>query len=329
MKVRMNLAITRAALLALLGSWTLVAGTARASIIRNFDSVPSGDTVLTGGVLSGPGAPGSPSSQFNNTASPGFGSASASTGAYNGAYQINGANLVSELGSSLTDFTLVYAYKPDSPNLPNGNSLLVRQLRMFDYSTSVTLEVRMVNQRPNLYLNNIAISGPAIGNTNFSNRLMDGDPGTTVNAPPSTGSGGTAGANTEWVFYAATYHAVTATQVQVSEYGMTESQLSSGLRNYTNGLSPNPVTNSTLGLTNVAFLELGNATFGGGNNRPYDGSFDSFGFYPSVLTETEIAALGTSALTVVPEPASWLLCSLGLCGWQVIARRVRSQRIAN
>jgi hypothetical protein len=311
----------------------LFANTAAAAIIRDFESVPSGDTVVAGGVLSGPGSPGSPVQQFNNTAVNGFGSQDATTGAYNGSYKINGNNLVNGMGAAFTDFTLVYAYKPDVPNLAAGNALLVRQLRMFDFSTNVTLEVRMNNQRPNLFLNNTAVSGPAIGNANFANRLMDGDPNTTVNPSTSgspTGSAGTFATTnpTEWTFYAATYHAVDLTHVQVTEYGMTQSSLltesnpANALRAYTSGISTNLVANSTLSVTSVAFLELGNATFGGGNNRPYDGSFDAFGFYPSVLSVGDITNLGLAALTV-PEPASWLLLSLALVSGKGLLRQRR------
>ena len=131
---------------------------------------------------------------------------------------------------------------------------------------------------------------------------------------------------TEWTFYAATYHAIDLTHVQVTEYGMTQSSILTesnplnALRAYTSGISPNLVANSALSVTSVAFLELGNATFGGGSNRPYDGSFDAFGFYPSVLPVSDITNLGLAALQV-PEPTSWLLTSLAIVAGQGLRRR--------
>ena len=65
----------------------MIASPASAAIIRDFESVPSGDTVVAGGVLSSTGSPGSPVQQFNNTAVNGFGSQDATTGAYNGSYK--------------------------------------------------------------------------------------------------------------------------------------------------------------------------------------------------------------------------------------------------
>lgn len=297
---------------------------AMAAIIRDFEtsSVPAGSFYTSPAQWSSGGAPGSPAGRMDNTAAPGYGSAS-SAGSYAGVYRIggNGAGtglVASELGaSSLTDFTLVYAYLPGTPMVANGSSTLARQFRLWDFNSGTTsLEVNLAGSagpRPSLSLNSGTVSATQAANATFSARLMDGDSSTTVNASPSTGGSGTYSAsNPEWVFYAVTYHAISATQTFVEEYGMTAG--SSGLRKYTSSTTTvGGPTTVAVGAT--ATIDIGSAAFGGSGNRPYDGSIDSFGFYPSVLSVDDITALGNAAFTPVPEPSTIaLLAAMGLVG---------------
>jgi PEP-CTERM motif len=301
-------------LLLSVGMWSFQAMQTSAAIIRDFESStpPATDQFIAPSQWSSGGSPGSPAGRMDNTAAVGYGS---SAGVYNGVYRIGGSNsnVINELGaSSLTDFTLCYAYLPSSPMVPNGSSTDARQFRLFDFNSGTTLlEVRLAGSagpRPDLWLNNLTnVAATQAVNATFSARLMDGDSSTIVNAPPSTGgSGSYSAANPEWVFYAVTYHANSPTQTFVEEYGMTAT--SGGLRKYTS--STTTVGSSTLSLAASAAIDLGSAAFGGSSSRPYDGSFDAFGFYPTVLSLEDIAALGTSAFTPVPEPSTIGLMTL-------------------
>ncbi|MEX2169162.1 MAG: PEP-CTERM sorting domain-containing protein [Pirellulales bacterium] len=297
--------------LAAVAASVLLVAPASAALIRNFDSgVPAGDSLVGGAVLSPTGSPGSPTMQLNNTAAPGFGNTAPN---YDGHYLINNANLTGELGtSSLGNFTIKYAYKNDVPNSNAGDSRV--QLRMVGSATVMT--IGQSNGRQGVVVNGNNFGTPAFGP---SARLMDGDPLTVVNAPPSTGGTGTCcSAQTEWVFFAMTYEALSPTLARVTQYGMPESQVGFGLRQFhVNTLS---VADSSVNLTGVS-LQLGNATFGATSNRPSDASFDAFGFFPSVLTFVELESMATMAL--VPEPSSMFIALLGGVGLLGVARRRR------
>lgn len=311
---------------------------AMSAVIRNFEtsSVPAGSFYNAAAQWSAGGSPGSPAGRLDNTAAPGYGSASGA-GSYTGVYRIGGNGtgtgvLTSELGaSSLTDFTLVYAYLPSAPMIANGTASDSRQFRLWDFNSGTTfLEVRLAGSagpRPALFLNgSSSISATQAVNATFSARLMDGDSTTTVNAAPSTGgSGSYSASNPEWVFYAVTYHANSATETFVEEYGMTAG--SSGLRKYTSSVTTG-LSSTTINLPATSAIDLGSAAFGGSGNRPYDGSFDAFGFYPSVLSLSEIQALATNAFVPapVPEPSTAFLGATAVAAvCQCISARRRKQ----
>ncbi|MCI0333145.1 MAG: PEP-CTERM sorting domain-containing protein [Planctomycetes bacterium] len=301
--------------LAAVAALALLVAPASAALIRNFNSgIPAGDSLVGGAVLSATGSPGSPSKQLNNTASPGFGNLAPN---YDGHYLINNANLIGGLGtSSLGSFTIKYAYKNDNPNSNAGDSR--RQLRMFNTTTAATvIDIGQSAGRQGVTINGVSFGTPAF---NPSSRLMDGDPLTMVNAPPATSGTGTFnGANaTEWVFFAMTYEAVSPTLARVTEYGMPESQVSFGLRQFhVNTLT---VANSSIPLTDLA-LQLANGTFSPTTNRPSDASFDAFGFFPSALTFADMETMAKMALVEIPEPSSMLMTLLGVVGLLGAARR--------
>ncbi len=311
--IRLRLAVRHlvAGILAAVAALALLEAPALAALIRNFDAgVPAGDSLVGGAVLSPTGSPGSPTMQLNNTAAPGFGTVAPN---YDGHYLINNANLVGELGtSSLSNFTLKYAYKNDNPNSNAGDSR--RQVRMFSSSATV-VDIGQSNGRQGVVVNGNNFGTPAF---NPSSRLMDGDPQTMVNAPPSTGGTGTFnGANpAEWVFFAMTYETLAPGLVRVREYGMSESQVSFGLRIFHDVTLSVP--SASVDLTGVA-LQLGNATFGATTNRPSDASFDAFGFFADVQSFASLESMAKMAL--VPEPSSMLMALLGLVGLLATARR--------
>lgn len=297
----------------------VIAGPTQAAIIRTFDSLPAGDTLVGAGVLGTPSSPGGGPQGFNNTAAPGFGTNGPN---YDGSYRIGHANLVSELGvTSMDKFTIAYAYKPDSPNMPGSPSLLTRQFRIFNTSSNAsTIDIGFASTRQSVTVNTVNLTSSSAANP--GNRLMDGDPATTVNAPPSTGGSGTCcGTTTEWVYFATTYEALSPTLVQITQYGMSESQTGFGLRQFfqTNV----SVASATVDISNsLIALELGNGTFGATSNRPYDGAFDDLSVYAEVVPFATLQTMALTSLTPVPEPSTVVMVVVGILGaWSSVRQR--------
>jgi hypothetical protein len=291
------------------------AAQASAQVIRTFDSVPVEDSLIaadktidvdfvgTGGKLSNVTPPGGGSSSFSNANSTGYGM---DANTYGGAYRIWGANLQAGLGTtSLTNFTIAYAYKPDSPNHPDTNKA-TRQLRMFDsFAGNTSLTISYSGRRQNVALSQFNPADSSTVSYDFGTppaglapRLMDGD----VTTIPS--GGGTYNANnaTEWVFFAMTYEATDATHARVTEYGQVAgTALTQIYQSAIIDMSTNS-QGSTFDISHQA-LDLGNALFDGPQFRPYDGYFDNFGFYSSALPLEQLTALGNAVFTAPPSIA--------------------------
>lgn len=305
-----------ASALVALATLSATAAPVSAILFRSFDSVPAGDSLTaadgavggvgTGGALGSVAPPGGGTSSFDNTASPGFGT-EAST--YGGTYRVGTSNLVGELGtSSLTNFTIAYAYKPDSPNQATANTS-ARQLRMYDATAGVTsLTISLSGRRQNINLTQydpLALPTPtstpySFGsppNTNAA-RALDGDPNTKTDG---TGGSFNANAATEWVFFAMTYESMPDNKARVTEYGMAQSEANAAvpLVQVFQSALIDMSTNShgtTFDVSNQ-ILELGNALFTA-NFRPYDAFYDNLGVYPEALTSTALTTIGKAALTV-------------------------------
>lgn len=304
----MNFNPTRPTLVQLtFSTLALALGTASANgaLIRNFDSLPAGDSIGTGGALSPAGAPGNPSSQFNNTAAPAWGNQAAN---YTGQYVVGNANLVAEVGtSSLSGFTLAYAYKPDSPNDPDVSArhLAIR----VDGGGSEVLGIGRSAHRPDVEINGVSVGLPGFFP---GSRLMDGDP-LTVSDPPT---GSCCSAQSEWVFYALTYQVlIPGVNARVRQFGMSQSEAATGLQVIMDTVG---YYGDTLDLTGRALI-LGNTGFGGGTVwRPSDASFDALSLTDGVLSDSQLSAMARSV--VIPEPGSVALVTLAALGLLVVGR---------
>lgn len=291
-----------------LAATLVVVAATQGALIRNFDSLPAGDTIGTGGALTPSGAPGNAGSEFNNKAAPAWGNQAAS---YTGQYVVGAANVAAEVGTtSLTSFTLAYAYKADSPNDPDVSArhLAIR----VDGGGDEVLGIGRSAHRPDLEIN-----GFSVGIPDFfpGSRLMDGDPNT-ISDPPE---GSCCSAETEWVFYALTYQMlIPGVSARVRQYGMSESEASKGLQLIKDSVG---YFGDALDLTGRAVI-IGNTGFGGGTVwRPSDASFDAFSLNASVLSDEALGQLARSV--IVPEPSSLFVVILASVGLGFGRRRVR------
>ncbi len=294
---------------------TFLANLATSAVIRNFDSVPAGDTLMGGAVLSGPGAPGNPASQMNNTAAPAWGNQAAG---YDGQYIVGNSNLTTELGtSSLTAFTLGYAYKPDIPNDPDTSA---RQFafRQAPPGGSEVLGIGMSGYRQDVAINNASVGTPAFAP---SRRLMDGDP-TTISDPPTGGICAPCSDQSEWVYFAMTYEVlIPGVNARVRMYGMSQSEAATGLQLIHEVVG---YFGDAVDLSNNRAAILGNTGFGAGTvNRPADSSFDALFIDSRVLTFDELSVRALSVILPVPEPCTLLSLAFGVVGLLGTRRRVR------
>jgi hypothetical protein len=290
---------------------SLLSNGADCAVIRNFDSVPAGDIIMGGAVLSGPGAPGNPASQMNNTAAPAWGNQAAN---YTGQYIVDNANLVSELGtSSLSAFTVAYAYKPDIPNDPDVSA---RQLA-FRQPPPGGLEVLGIGlsaHRQDVEINSVSVGLPGF---TPGARLMDGDPLTTNDG------GGTCCSNeSEWVYFAMTYEIlIPGVTARVKMYGMSQSEAAAGLQEIRNTTG---FFGDAVDVSNSRAAILGNTGFGGGTvNRPADSSFDALRIEARVVPFDELAGFARAAILPIPEPSSFAIGAISLLAVVTTWRRSR------
>lgn len=294
-------------LAASISSALLTFSTADAALIRDFDSVPAGDSIGAGGALTPSGAPGNGGSEFNNKAAPAWGNQAAS---FTGQYVVGADNLAAEVGTtSLTSFTLAYAYKGDSPNDPDTSArhLAIR----VDNGGSEVLGIGRSANRPD-----VEINGFSVGIPDFfpGARLMDGDPNT-ISDPPG---GSCCSAETEWVFYAMTYQVlIPGVSARVRQFGMSESEAATGLQVIKDSVG---YFGDALDLTGRALI-VGNTGFGGGTVwRPSDASFDALSLTSSVLSDSELLEVARSV--IIPEPSSIAIVTLATVGLLVARRRI-------